>query len=834
MKKKYLFLILFVFVMSLNAQFNYYEAIAQGDFAFKNGEYEKAFNKYSIAENFDPSKKEEVRKRITKVFKETDSLRIKAENAKKLTIKALEEKVEASKKNDKLIEAFYFNYDKFALAYKNEKYYYINKNGEDVQKLGKWDKADQFDALTGLAKVISSAKINYLLDTTGNCYRYTCDLKKQLEEVDALDLSYQGYDKFPLEQIWISSTLKILILNGNQISELPKKIDEFVNLKVLVLRDNQLTVLAKEICNLKNLSVLSFRDNKLTALPKEICELKKLVNIDLSNNKLTNMPEKIGELKNLEAFFFRGNQLAVLPKEIRELKKLIELDLSFNQLTNLPKEISELKKLVKLDLSFNQLTNLPKDIGELKNLTGLNLNFNQLTSLPNEICELKDLTELNISNNPINDKELQKIKEMLPNVKINFNKKATNDSNNIIYKEALDYYSNKSNNINIKPSIDLYGNIGVINRLLGDYQNAIEYFNRCLEIDPNNVWTMKQLCKTFSDKKDYKSAYSFGKKLIEKDGDNYENWYNLSYSSLFVGKPNEAIRYAQESISLNSKKKSIESYLALGYLLNNQWGEAEKIYLRWKGKKFPSEEMQCDKMFLADIKDLEEAKITNVNFEKVKKILTDDTYKPPLDFFQLGLDAFKNKQYRDALNAYLLDIEVEKNNIRSYRYVGLCYQLLEEHSKANEYFNIYLGLNPTNIKAIEEVRISCHKMRDYNTAYLCCEKLCELDSTNFNHWFDLSFYSLFVGKPNEAITFAQKTLELNSGKNEVETNLALGYLLNNQWDEAEEIYLKWKGKKFPNDERLCDNMFLADIKDLEDFGITHNDFEKVKELFNIK
>jgi hypothetical protein len=66
----------------------------------------------------------------------------------------------------------------------------------------------------------------------------------------------------------------------------------------------------------------------------------------------------------------------------------------------------------------------------------------------------------------------------------------------------------------------------------------------------------------------------------------------------------------------------------------------------------------------------------------------------------------------------------------------------------------------------------------------------------------------------------------------VETNLALGYLLSNQYDRAEVIYRKWKGKKFEaGDAENADAIFLNDIAELESFGIHHVDFQKVKRLF---
>ena len=119
----------------------------------------------------------------------------------------------------------------------------------------------------------------------------------------------------------------------------------------------------------------------------------------------------------------------------------------------------------------------------------------------------------------------------------------------------------------------------------------------------------------------------------------------------------------------------------------------------------------------------------------------------------------------------------------------------------------------------------------YPKAYDYQKKVLEKDSTDYKDWYNLSFYALFAGKPGEAISAAQKTLELNPEAQGVETYLASAYLLNNQWPEAEKIYLKWKGKSFPGDERLCDEVFLQAIKDLEDAHITHPDFEKVKRMF---
>jgi len=121
----------------------------------------------------------------------------------------------------------------------------------------------------------------------------------------------------------------------------------------------------------------------------------------------------------------------------------------------------------------------------------------------------------------------------------------------------------------------------------------------------------------------------------------------------------------------------------------------------------------------------------------------------------------------------------------------------------------------------------------YEAAYTTQHEAVAQDTADFSLYYNLSWYALFAGHPEAAVQAARKTLELNPNARGVATNLALGYLLSGQWEQAAAIYQKWKSEKYTDDWKYdtWDEVFLKDIQDLEDAGITHPDFAKVKAMF---
>src|SRR5271156_914679 len=76
--------------------------------------------------------------------------------------------------------------------------------------------------------------------------------------------------------------------------------DELIESHTLYLDNNQITYIPKGIEQLVNLKILHLYNNKIAHIPEEIGQLINLQALDLSNNQIAHIPKEIGQLINLQ------------------------------------------------------------------------------------------------------------------------------------------------------------------------------------------------------------------------------------------------------------------------------------------------------------------------------------------------------------------------------------------------------------------------------------------------------------------------------------------------------------------------------------------------------
>ena len=130
------------------------------------------------------------------------------------------------------------------------------------------------------------------------------------------------------------------------------------------------------------------------------------------------------------------------------------------------------------------------------------------------------------------------------------------------------------------------------------------------------------------------------------------------------------------------------------------------------------------------------------------------------------------------------------------------------------------------------------KLNYYIEKAILYERLLELDSSNLNkydaaeNYNSIAWYGLLTKDFKKALKAVMRGIELNPSNEYLYSNLTLCYLLTNQYEKAESLYLEYMEKPWSADNtaETYKDIFLGDIKTLEKAGISHPDFEKVKEL----
>ncbi len=204
------------------------------------------------------------------------------------------QKLIAYERNEKLVAAFYFYKDRLALAYGErefgvKKFGFINKSGDVIIDY-KYEKAEQFDELTGFAKVSKSGN-NYLLDIQGKEYPVAYHIDELKSNTLALDLRGENtFKDFPKE-IFEHPQLEIIFLD-NVIKNIKKpisindNIQKFKDLKFLSLKNCDVNNISNKIYGLKKLEWLDLEKTNISHLSENIQKLDSLFYLNIAQTKI--------------------------------------------------------------------------------------------------------------------------------------------------------------------------------------------------------------------------------------------------------------------------------------------------------------------------------------------------------------------------------------------------------------------------------------------------------------------------------------------------------------------------------------------------------------------
>uniref|UniRef100_A0A8C4F8U8 Protein scribble homolog n=1 Tax=Dicentrarchus labrax TaxID=13489 RepID=A0A8C4F8U8_DICLA len=238
--------------------------------------------------------------------------------------------------------------------------------------------------------------------------------------VESVDKRHCNLQTVPDEVFRYSRSLEELLLDANQLKELPKPFFRLLNLRKLGLSDNEIQRLPPEVANFMQLVELDISRNDIPEIPESIKFCRALEIADFSGNPLSRLPDGFTQLRALAHLALNDVSLQTLPNDIGKahicvtycmcnfvyvfrslsfLVKLEQLDLGSNELEVLPDTLGALPNLRELWLDRNQLSSLPPELGNLRRLVCLDVSENRLEELPSELNGLLALTDLLLTQN---------------------------------------------------------------------------------------------------------------------------------------------------------------------------------------------------------------------------------------------------------------------------------------------------------------------------------------------------------------------------------------------------------------------------------------------------
>jgi tetratricopeptide (TPR) repeat protein len=292
--------------------------------------------------------------------------------------------------------------------------------------------------------------------------------------------------------------------------------------------------------------------------------------------------------------------------------------------------------------------------------------------------------------------------------------------------------------------------------IAGRQNDAIEYCNKTIEIDPTSAYGWINKGITLLNIRKYDEALLVFNKAIEIDSNMAPAWNLKGLTFLHMqDKLNESIEAFDRAIQLDPNSANYWSDKAGALSDLGKYNEAIAAYnkatdidpldaITWNNKG----------MVLNDQSKYEEA------IQCFNKAIEIDPYKAST-WNGKGVAFIHLKRYDEAVKACDKAIEIDPRNADAWNTKGVAFIHLKKYDEAVKACDKAIEINPRNANAWNTKGGAFIHLKKYDEALRACDKAIEINPRNANAWNTKGGALSGLGKYNEAITAYNKAIDID-------------------------------------------------------------------------
>ncbi len=310
--------------------------------------------------------------------------------------------------------------------------------------------------------------------------------------------------------------------------------------------------------------------------------------------------------------------------------------------------------------------------------------------------------------------------------------------------------------------VDDYMKQGDMHFRQGQYAEAIEDYNKAIELDPNYTpgYNNRGLAKTNLEQ--YQEAIKDFDSAIQRDPNYVAAYFNRAIAKARLGQLTEAIEDFTKAIELDPN-------FAAGY--NNRANAKQRLGQLTEAIEDYNKAIELDPNLVTSYNNRGLAKTKLEQYQEAienwnKTIELDPNFAA--GYCNRGIAKAMLEQYAEAIEDYNKAIELDPNSAHAYFIRGVAKAELKQYSGAIEDYSMAIEIDPNYARTYNSRAFSRAELGKHSEAIEDLTKAIEIDPNDADGYNNRAFSRAELGKYEEAIEDLTKAIE-------IDLNFAAGY-----------------------------------------------------------